>query len=836
MSSVTPPKRFQQDAIDNAVTIFNSCLTKLTNTRGTINEQASRQLIISSNGCLLFEAPTGIGKTLMAGNTVEKLSLDHNIIWFWFAPFAGLIDQTAKSIRTEFRNLRTKDPAVDRNVETLATGDIFITTWASVAVVNADSRKVRKDSETIPSIDVLITQAKSLGFHVGVVIDESHHSFRGQSQAFAFYRETLAPDITIMASATPKDHDVEDFVAKNKIKHLNKISISRTSGVNAGLLKKGVKVAVFKTPQQGIEELINFQQTAIKYGVRAHNQIKALLKAAGQTVVPLLLVQVDSQEKSITNARHWLENEGIDPDTIRWHTADEPDPNLLAIAADESVEVLIFKMAVATGFDAPRAFTLVSMRTARDPDFGTQIVGRIMRVDRRLQTVPDLPESLKYGYVFLSDNAGQTGLSTAAQRINAIRDDLADVSDNVAVITIGDEGPAASEPDKHGQFTFIPPTPNQENGIYPGGGKANQQGSTNSEQMVLDGMGLSMPSPVFASDSATTGTTAPAKVNTSSPSIYRYPLREDITFPKQFKKAIISADQSDLLKDVVSLFRFDSELINVANQSAVKILMEQVEIFGQEKEVPEAIQAILAQNEIDRHAQLSLSFANKDGMIDIRQLFIALEKELAKEFCDRGWSHMVTPDALRMAMNKILAIRPDMLRDAVIEASKRHVEVVDAELLPKEVISGVILQPSRLNIYKIYPGDLNTWELPFTKELDDDMTGTILWWHRNPPRKPWSVGVPLPGQPSQKHYWPDLIVGVNGRSRGNGILLVETKRALNDQEGNSHAKSKVEHPEYKKPMMLYWEKEERWMVVEYDPTNDKNVLDRVWKAGLMVGW
>ena len=55
---------------------------------------------------------------------------------------------------------------------------------------------------------------------------------------------------------------------------------------------------------------------------------------------------------------------------IRSHTADEPDPYLSTIAADESVEVLIFKLAVATGFDAPRAFTLVSFRPNRDEDFG----------------------------------------------------------------------------------------------------------------------------------------------------------------------------------------------------------------------------------------------------------------------------------------------------------------------------------------------------------------------------------------------------------------------------------------------------------------------------------
>src|SRR5690606_41202397 len=50
--------------------------------------------------------------------------------------------------------------------------------------------------------------------------------------------------------------------------------------------------------------------------------------------------------------------------------------HLLAVAADETVEVLIFKMAVGLGFDCPRAYTLISTRSSRDPDFGVQEIGR----------------------------------------------------------------------------------------------------------------------------------------------------------------------------------------------------------------------------------------------------------------------------------------------------------------------------------------------------------------------------------------------------------------------------------------------------------------------------
>ena len=55
------------------------------------------------------------------------------------------------------------------------------------------------------------------------------------------------------------------------------------------------------------------------------------------------------------------------------------DSDKWALANDEAREVLIFKMAVALGFDAPRAWTLVSMRAAKDEDFGVQLVGREAR-------------------------------------------------------------------------------------------------------------------------------------------------------------------------------------------------------------------------------------------------------------------------------------------------------------------------------------------------------------------------------------------------------------------------------------------------------------------------
>ncbi len=832
MSSQTLPKAFQQECIDNAFSVLSTCLDNIDKIAGTPNEPSSRELIVARSGSLLFEAPTGTGKTLMAGNTVELLSLKYDIVWFWFAPFAGLIGQTRKSIRGEFRNLRVKDPTTDRYVETARSGDVFVTTWQSVAVANKASRKVRQDSETMLSIDVAISRLRSLGFHIGVVIDEAHHSFRGNTQAFSFYQDVLSPDVTILATATPRDRDIEEFVTKTGIAHLSRISVSRSRAVESGLIKKGVKVAVFKATQTGVQSLINFKRTALQCAVTTHSKLKQELSDAGHSVVPLLLVQVDSSPGSVETAVDWLRELGFTGEhQVSTHTADEPDPHLLALAQDERVEVLVFKMAVATGFDAPRAFALVSMRTSRDADFGTQIVGRIMRVDRRLQGAADLPETLQYGYVFLSDNASQEGLTTAAQRMNAVRDELADVTDNVAVVTVGEEGPTAQMTGRDGQtYLFIPVRPDI-------GESTEQEGRSGThvspEVQILEGFNLI--GTTHADNGNGGSVTTPGTV-VVSPGQYRYPLRTDLSFPRRFRRAIVSSDQTNLLDEVLSLFRFDDALVHTAQQISTKILMELLEIFGNKSDRPKEIQAALAQREIGIQAQLTLISFNEDGLLDIRALHRALGEQLNRELGNRGLPHLEEGQPLRDGVDKILALRPASLKEAIVEATRRHVESQEAADIPEDLCSTRELALSRFNIYGVYPEGLNTWEVAFGELLDADLSGTVLWWHRNPSQKPYSVCTPLPGQIRQNNYYPDFVVGIKGRARPDNILLVETKRVLNDEEGNARAKAQIEHPDYKKVMMLYWEREERWMVVEYDATQDRNVPDRVWRTGLMVAF
>jgi len=372
---------------------------------------------------------------MIAGLVAEEFSKETNIVWLWFTPFAGLVEQARISIKNHFQGLRVRDIASDRVAHSTRSGDVFVTTWAAVSG-KKDAKRLRRDGDLSISLDGLLTQLRQRGFKVGVLVDEAHHTFTAGTESVKYYREVVQPDFTLMITATPDDQDAEKFRTASGIAVMHRVTVSRLDAVEAKLIKGGIKSVAYLAGDQH-KELVDFGLAALADGVRVNAAIKAQLAAEGIDLVPLMLVQVASTDKSVDKAKKDLMLLGIPEDAIAVYTSDEPNDDLMAVARDESKEVLIFKMAVALGFDAPRAFTLVSMRGAQDKDFGTQIVGRILRVDGRLQG-RELPDLLKYGYVFLADAEKQSGLVGAADRINTLRTELATVSPFTMLVKVGE--------------------------------------------------------------------------------------------------------------------------------------------------------------------------------------------------------------------------------------------------------------------------------------------------------------------------------------------------------------------------------------------------------------
>lgn len=823
MSSVAP-KAYQDDAVKNALEIFRYAENQL-----QLVEDADGQRAVSAyNGCVLLEAPTGAGKTLMAGLIAESFARnDHRdnakIVWFWFTPFAGLVEQAKSALKQDFNGLKIRDLSCERKTYSANSGDVFVTTWASVAARNAETRKLRSNGDLSLSLDEFIPELRQAGFRIGVVVDEAHHSFTKATETVNFYREVMRPDFTLLITATPDDADVEKFKKAAGLAVIHRIQVSRQNAVDAGLIKPAVKSIAYLVPEDQ-QELVDLSATALEDGWRSHQAIKAKLAEAKIRLTPLMLVQVGNAgkagETAIAETRQRLLNLGVAEQAIAWYTADDPNDDLQAVARDESKEVLIFKVAVALGFDAPRAFTLVSLRGAKSIDFGIQVVGRILRVHPKLQALSinkTLPEVLRFGYVFLADAESQGGLLGAGSKINAISTQMSAITPFTMLVKFGGQTEVQVSPGGQTSLLSQPyAAPVWQPAVsHPGKAAPHISYLTGTTAQVFDDWfetekpGIKMPGPVSPQPAILPGNS-------------RFPLREGL--PKRFKTERLPFGTDELVRHIAGIIDFNAQVLNAGMRKSLKITRKTIgDIFAAQDETVDSILAKLSNAEIASRAQRVLFDAD---YFDPRELHALLLTRLRAEYNEHQGMELSELELAR-ALNLILATFPHLVRDASRSCSARAKEVIEADNMPAYMEAPDCISRSRLNAYGVMPQDLNDTERRFAETLDADTTGSVAWWQRNEPRKPWSVGIVMP---SGDRYYPDFIVGVNGRNHRDGVLLVEIKGNHIINYEDTWEKINAEHKQYGKPLMLTRQEDGRFWMMRYIDSAKKIEQDQVFRV------
>lgn len=352
---------------------------------------------------VIFKAPTGSGKTVMVCqalvNIEDRLRENGNcqyedVAYIWFAP-RKLHIQSYNKLKNIFSEGRELIPLMFDEIDQedgIKPGEILFVNWESI---NKENNLMAQDSEKSVSLyEIARRTREEHGLPLVAIIDEEHMFWDNTADKTKDVLDRINPDVEIRVSATPKS--IGDEI----------VNVPRQEVVNEEMIKKGVIL----NPDINVNnEESSINEFLIKSAIEKREQIAEAYTNLGVKINPLLLIQLPNDTKQEMT----LDDQRI-ADQVKQYLDEKYNINVnngqLAIWLSKEKEnlenlensnniakVLLFKEAIALGWDCPRAAVLLIFRNLQEITFTVQTVGRIMRMpEQKFYPV----ELLNLGYVY----------------------------------------------------------------------------------------------------------------------------------------------------------------------------------------------------------------------------------------------------------------------------------------------------------------------------------------------------------------------------------------------------------------------------------------------------
>ncbi len=377
-------------------------------------QKAVRELVEKSIGLLrlpgtrrklVFKAPTGAGKTVMASEMLLRLNTElaqradapyQKVAYIWVAP-NKLHEQSYFKMKTYFNETQELHPVVFDDLDHSADsyihpGDILFVNWESINKDNAVMIRATESGASLYNMTTRTQQEHEIP--IVMIIDEEHMFGRRQAKKSEMVLQHIQPKLEIRISATPTTNPDEQ------------VTVHRKDVVDEEMIKEGV---VINPALDFTDPNASLNQHLVSLALKKRDELAEAYRKLGVNINPLLLIQLpndgseklDSDDTSIKEEVMGYLNviKGINTANGRlavWLSGEKENLDELE-APDNLTEVLLFKQAIALGWDCPRAAVLLIFRKIGSFTFGTQTVGRILRMPEQHFYVDD---RLNKGYVY----------------------------------------------------------------------------------------------------------------------------------------------------------------------------------------------------------------------------------------------------------------------------------------------------------------------------------------------------------------------------------------------------------------------------------------------------
>ena len=368
---------------------------------------------------VVLKAPTGAGKTVMASEMLATLTEElqsrsdlpfRQVAFIWIAP-NKLHQQSYFKMKNFFTETKLLKPVMfdelDQSDGIIHQSEVLFVNWESI---NSKNNLIVRDNEQGLSLYDIARKTREENIPIIVVIDEEHLFWTKTADKSKAVLEKINAKVEIRISATPK----------TQAEYL--VNIDRQEVIREEMIKEGVLLNPDVT--SGYANDIALNEHLINKALEKRQQIADAYKKEGVNINPLLLIQLpnDTTDAMTADDTKIMEQvvqyldvmQGINTDNHRlavWLSKQKT--NLEDIERNDNLtEVLLFKQAIALGWDCPRAAVLLIFRKLTSDTFTVQTVGRILR----------MPEQRFYRNPLL--NKGYVYTDISKDKIQIVADDM----------------------------------------------------------------------------------------------------------------------------------------------------------------------------------------------------------------------------------------------------------------------------------------------------------------------------------------------------------------------------------------------------------------------------
>lgn len=331
---------------------------------------------------IVFKAPTGSGKTFTVAALLEELASENNDTNFcvlWACPGTGELHKQSYDAVKKYLGGNPVCSLLEDDFfggrKYIKNKEIGFINWEKLVKKDKDTgtwgNNLTKDQEGQNFLD-LINKTKANGTKIFLVVDESHIGSNYSTRIKEFRETIIDPFLTLEMSATPISDRVD-------------VEIDAQSVIDEGMIKESIIINEgIKEGDRNLEE-IDSETLVLEKGFKKREELKREYDLINSIVNPLVLIQipnVEEGEAKKARIRDFLKEKGITEENGKlkfWLVDSEPIDKTGIRNNSDITEYLVFKTAVATGWDCPRAHILIKFRDSDSETFEIQTVGRILR-------------------------------------------------------------------------------------------------------------------------------------------------------------------------------------------------------------------------------------------------------------------------------------------------------------------------------------------------------------------------------------------------------------------------------------------------------------------------